>query len=178
MPRFSYDAKFHASPLFPPLAEEELLRFEAQVGHELPEAYRSFLLQWNGVRLGQPATFAFAGTADEFGRPDYADDAFGSISIFYGLPSSPDEDDLRTSDQGYAFRERVPDGIWPIGEACSFPRVCLVLQGTNRGEVLYWDPGLPWEEGPNTQTYKYLKKVADSFYDFWQALWPFPQDWP
>lgn len=44
-----YRSKCNATPEFPEFDEDELLQLEADLGVTLPDEYREFLHEWNGV---------------------------------------------------------------------------------------------------------------------------------
>ncbi|HEX5541016.1 MAG TPA: SMI1/KNR4 family protein [Micromonospora sp.] len=102
----------HGWVLEPPLSPEELTELEAQLGVELPEAYRSFLLQVSRGGAG-PAYGLFplrrvAGRwrweGDSADLTDLATlaEPFPYISAFNpaaGLPPQPDEDDFDSEEE-------------------------------------------------------------------------------
>lgn len=167
-----YEAKFGMEPLFSPCAARILDAFAQKIGRQLPEDYKDFLRQWNGVFFSdvEPAIRFL----DEFDEYDFA-----VFCRLYGLAEETTLDDLRRAQNGYDFKHRVPTSFIAIGDDNSWNRISLCLEDSRFGHVYFWQPGVPWEEGGrNVPTEEYLRPVAKSFREFWDGLYisEFPPD--
>lgn len=163
-----YEPKLGMTPLFPPSTEEQIVAFEAELGTSLPDDYRAFLLEWNGVFFkDSDAAFLLKDSED--------DDTDYFVTRLYGLKDKDTFDDVRRMQSGYAFNERVPREIIAIGDNNSWNHLCISVSGPDRGAIYLWDPGEPWEpDGRNVPTREWLHPVADNFAEFWQAIYPRP----
>ncbi len=160
-----YEPKFAMRPLFPSCDELMLDSLVKQFGGRLPDDYLEFLRQWNGVFF--PNEDPAVRFLDEFDEYDFA-----MFCRLYGLAGETTLDDLRRSQNGYAFKHRVPASFIAIGDDNSWNRLTLCLDEDRFGHVFFWQPGVPWEEeGENVPTEEYLRPVAHSFREFWDSLY-------
>lgn len=162
-----FQSQFGTKPIFPPCTAEHLAAIERHFGASLPDDYRRFLLEWNGVHFWVPwdhrVWFLPLDALDE--------DAAGHVVRLYGISSPEEELDLREEQVGYAFNQRVPSGIVAIGDDNSWNRLCLSLIPDDFGAMYWWHPGIPWEEdGKNVPTRLHLHPVSKSFTQFWYSL--------
>lgn len=167
-PTMKYEKKFGAIPLFAPCTEEQLTAFEGELGASLPEDYRAFLMEWNGVYFeNEDAAFLLKNSEDD------QTDCF--VTRLYGLMEAEARYDIRKMQAGYAFNERVPDNILAIGNNSSWCHLCISISGPDRGAIYFWDPGEPWEpDGKNVPTREWMDPVADNFAEFWQIIYARP----
>jgi hypothetical protein len=110
----------------PVLDEEQLCELERVLGIRMPDDYREFLLRFNG---GQP----LADVVDVEGAAAMPTD----VQVFFGIGRS-----ILTSRLDWnreAFADRLDHTMLPIGRDSGGSLFCLILQGSNRGAVVYWD---------------------------------------
>jgi hypothetical protein len=144
-----------------PISETELAEFEAQLGRQLPESYRRFLLTNNG---GKPVRKLFrfrrkSGRADE-----------SAIREFFGARSGA-EYDLSFYHRLYVAARRVPPDLFPIGDCGGGDLVLVGATGPRAGQIFYWDHNFESDEGaPPTEENVYF--VAPSLEGFLEQLEP------
>lgn len=161
----------HGWTLEPPLSADELAEVESQLGVELPEEYRSFLLQVSRGGAG-PAYGLFplvkvdgswrwegdgAGLSEleMLGVPFPYTDAFNPAE---GLPEPPDEDDYETEEQFNAaedaYWERHDEVVHDPAHYAGLLYLChlgcayreaLVVSGPARGTM--WGDNTAADEG-------------------------------
>jgi hypothetical protein len=136
------------SKTFPATSDAAVAEFEQEIGIQLPEDYRRFLLTYNG---GEPVD-------GEFQVPGWG---FSVVHVFYGLGTGFDAYNLDWS--RVRFEEVFPDSITPIARDPGGCLVCLGVQGRPRGKVYFWDRGQELDE---------LVLLAPSFDSFVAALKP------
>lgn len=137
-----------------PLKDFNLIKIEKALGYSLPPQYKDFIMQYNG---GRPIPHRFL-TVD--GKIESGVKWFFSISNdINNLFSEIDELTLA----GVIPRNLFPVAIDPVGN-----RLLLSGTGDDVGCIYYWS----WDEEPEIETcsYKYMKKIADSFNDFLAKL--------
>jgi hypothetical protein len=149
----------------PRVTAADVERFERELGHELPEDYRQFLVDVNG---GQPAIerAVFRLRKDR--------------TILNNLLSlnDPDEgNDLATNQRlsGHP-RNDLPRDAMTIGYDAGGSRIVLILAGPHRGEVWFLDLGNQRSTGSNPRVEWFDRrdvwKLADSFAEFMAGLRP------
>lgn len=149
----------------PRVTPDDVRRYERELGHDLPEDYRQFLVDVNG---GQPAlersVFQF--------RKDR--------SILNNLLSlnDPDEgNDLATVQRLSVYSaNELPKNALTIGYDAGGSRIVLILAGPHRGQVWFLDLGNPRPTGLNPRVEWFDRrdvwKLADSFVEFMASLKP------
>jgi hypothetical protein len=128
-----------------PTTEAEIGKFEKHVGHLLPDDYRDFLLTHNG---GRPEPDAF--TLNIWGRAEedvvmcffpMRDLSIGAVEVddLEGLRSWPVHcaladlmNDLKT-----LYEKELDQTLLPIGTDGSSNYFCIVLDGPQRGGILF-----------------------------------------
>jgi hypothetical protein len=152
---------FRVKQKMPPAAADEVARFEALIGHALPDDYRSFLIRCNGGFGG--GRFWFRGKNPE-GRQVEA-----GVARIGGLRDEPHFSLLWNRD---CYAGRIPAAlIWihddPFGNA-----ICLGVAGEYRGRVYFWDhgnePGEDWDG--SVETAGNLTLLANSFTEYVAGL--------
>lgn len=135
-----------------PLAEIDLDSLEQQLGLDLPNDYRSFLLSTNG---GYPVPNGFA-------IPDNPVDEHGLVHYFLCI----DNDDVyNLMDWAERYKDRIPEGLVPIATDPGGNLICLSATGASSGNVFFWEHEREADEGQAPrQDNVYL--VADSFQRF------------
>lgn len=134
---------------FPPVTSEELVRVERQLGIDLPDDYRSFLLEHNGGRP-KPNTFPIH---------NFPSSSRGILEEFIGIKKGA-YTDIRK--QLNVFRDRIPPDCLPIARDPGGNLLCLVFRGPGRGTIYFWDHEEEAEEGrPASKDNLYF--VASSF---------------
>ena len=131
---------------FNPLTSEEIGKIEEHLGTELPETYKTFLLEIGGGGLpGFPKIQESHGESQP------------TIDRFFGAECEKDYWLLQNiSDWNYHHPD-LSQNVIPIGEDVLGNPTCLGIKGEERGKVYFYDGNEP-----------YL--VADSFEDFLNRL--------
>jgi len=134
-----------ASPLplvdsYGPLAPAVLQRFEEVLGTRLPEAYREFLLRWNG---GRPRVAAFRGetTGDEL------------LAEFLGIAPGRGDDLIAFLER---YDVRLPEGFVPIAYDAFGNLILIAATEPEKGAIFFWDHEL--EEPGDTEMH--LQRIA------------------
>lgn len=130
-----------------PTTEAQVAAFEEYIGHPLPTEYREFLLQYNG---GHPDPDAFLLNMDSEEQEDI-------VMCFFPLCDPPPDseedegpeglrkwplrcawDDLQ-SDLENLEEIEPEEPLLPIGTDGSGNYFCVVLEGSRRGSVVFFD---------------------------------------
>ncbi len=130
-----------------PTSEAEIAKFEEHIGYGLPDDYRAFLLEHNG---GHPSPDAFTLTMDDREEEDIVmcffpmrDMALGSVEVeeFQELRTWPVhcawadlQDDLKN-----LYEKELDEPLLPIGTDGSSNYFCVVLDGAEKGSVVFLD---------------------------------------
>jgi hypothetical protein len=142
-------------------------RFEQQLGHELPEDYRSFLLELNG---GRPARSHRVFAIERAGKRRNKT----SLDTLHSL-DDPDEDHDLAAHQLFR-REDYPANGLRIGYDAFGSALVLIFAGPHRGEVWMLDQGdpRPTDANPRVEWFdrRDVWKLADSFAEFMSSLRP------
>ena len=158
-PMFPNPKRCSSIDRFTQCSPEDIDRVEKELNVRFPNDYRKYLLERNSISL-KDAYFRGKGRSLEVGaiygvNPEH-------IPVMY---------DVRHGQIAYEFKERVPAGIIKIGHSVSgYHAICISTRKADFGRVFFWDPQVPWEDGPNVQTMQYLKPLAKSFQEFWDSL--------
>lgn len=146
---------------FPPISEQALEEFEAEIGTLLPDDYRDFLLRYNG---GEPSPRSFDVMTYVLLE------SVGIIS-FYGLHDGP----------YFSLRRHralllpvMPSSLLAIADVI-YPNelLCLGLQGQRRGRIVYWDGNFGSDDDSD---FSNVYPVAGTFSDFLTILYEGPDD--
>ena len=134
------------------VVEADLSEFEARIGYRLPDQYREFLLVHNGA-LVEPRCFWVEDDT-------YSDEIEG---CFYGLHDG----------YGHNFKSRYlddpshfPKKVLPIADDGMGNYICIGLEGSQRGRILFYDHERHWENNTAAD----LEPLADSFENFLSGL--------
>lgn len=134
------------------LTEGALASAEKMLGRNIPDPYRSFLLEHNG---GRPDAneFRMAGSRPGTTQP-------GAIKSFFGI-GMPE----RTLNLDYAletFADRIPAWSFPMASDPGGNLILLAAEGTRKGRVYFWDHEREADDGePPKEDNLYL--IAESF---------------
>jgi hypothetical protein len=144
------------SSLHPPLQESDLIKIEEALGYPLPLQYRDFIKQYNG---GRPTPHRFS-TVDEKIES----------GVKYFFSNSNEAANLLSEINEFTLDGIIPRNLFPIAITPAENRLLLSGAGEDVGCVYYWS----WDEEPEVETcsYKYMRKVANSFNDFLSKLRP------
>jgi cell wall assembly regulator SMI1 len=149
----------------PTITNAAVRRFEREIGYELPEDYRRFLLEVNGGRT--------ADTHCTFTMHRGARHIKTSLNALLSLDDPDQSRDLATR-QLYG-QDRLP-GTLQIGSDDGGSRIVLVLSGPHGGEVWMLDLEDPRPTGSNPRVEWFDRrdvwKLADSFAEFMASLKP------
>jgi SMI1 / KNR4 family (SUKH-1) len=192
MARPQFLPKCGSQPLYPRFTEEELRRFEESIARPLPEDYRDFLLQWNGVRFGRDQLIVYpiqhldnhSTNVPSWDRwlPDSRrsiDDSVETVSCLYGLQRN-DRDSLWVTSNTKELNIWTPERFFAIGDVndqMEIGQILLSLDSPDRGAVFCFgfpvDPAVP---GKNCQNMDFMWWVAPNFQEFWSCLREMPKD--
>jgi cell wall assembly regulator SMI1 len=149
----------------PRVTADDVRRYERELGHQLPEDYRQFLLDVNG---GQPSLerSVFHLRKDR--------------SILNNLLSlnDPDKGNALATAQRLSgdSRNDLPKEALTIGYDAGGSRILLILGGPHRGEVWFLDLGNPRPTSSNPRVEWFDRrdvcKLAASFAEFMSSLKP------
>jgi len=130
-----------------------LQEFEMKIGHQLPTAYRNFLLETNG---GIPENSIFE-------VPDYT----SSSILFFGLGVDIPSNDLRYAVR--VFADAISDGFLPIGRDPGGNLVLMDVKGGKENKIVFWNHGSNDGElgGKFAEMF-----IASTFSDFIDSLQP------
>lgn len=133
-----------------PLSVGDLSNLEDQLRLALPEAYRSFLLTYNG---GRPKPNAFP-------IRNLPSNPFGVIQVFFGIDYPVESCSLEWNLS--AYRGRISANLLPIACTDGGDLVCLSLFGIDEESVVFWD-SYGELEGPGDAN---IYHVAENFAAF------------
>lgn len=145
----------------PPAPADKLARFEADIGHALPEDYRYFLANCDGGYAASGLWYR--------GRNPEGLEVDAGVHCIGGLRS---ESGFSLPDMRRVYSERIPDAlIWihddPFGNA-----ICLGVVGEHCGRVYFWDhelePGEDWDG--SVESAGNLTLLANSFTEYVAGL--------
>jgi hypothetical protein len=145
----------------PPAPAEDLARFEAIIGQELPDDYRQFLTHCNGGYVG--GRYWYQGRNPEGQEVEAGVHHIGGFrdESYFSLPR-----------HRACYDGRIPDALlWihddPFGNA-----ICLGVAGRHRGRVYFWDhenePDEDWDG--SVEMAGNITLIADSFTDYVSGL--------
>lgn len=150
----------------PVVTEANVAAFERKLGANLPEEYRTFLLELNGGRTHEDHARFAVGKRDG-----------DELSTLFSLDDPNETHDLEARGLFLRANGRVPRAVLPIGSAGG-GIVCLALEGAERGEVWYFDtlnerpddanPRVLWHDRRD------FVRLAANFRDFMASLTPLP----
>jgi hypothetical protein len=158
----------------PPIPEEELAAFEAEIGAELPETYRQFLARSNGGYIR--GWYRFKGPTPEGRSPS----AF--VSDVGGLRDDPNLS-LRFARGCYLAppglqdesENKIPAALlWIIGDPGG-NGICLGLTGSYRGRVYFWihdEPPAEEQWDGTVESAANIILLANSFTEFIAGIGP------
>ncbi len=141
-----------------PIDEMSIHKFEKEIGHELPDDYKNFLLAHNG---GEPEFYIFSKN-NELGKI--------VLNTFYGLNIDDDYDDLLNV--YHSLKDRIPSQFIPIGDDPGGNQFLLGISSPYNGKIYFWDHNTELENYDFTKNElpKNLYKLADSFDEFLNQL--------
>ena len=186
MAQIQYLPKCGAQPLYPPLIEDELRRFEESIKNRLPEDYREFLLQWNGVRFAAgnrpayPIQHVERHTAHVPSWDQWLptakrsiDDSVDTVSRLYGLQGE-DRDSLWITSNTYELNVWTPERFLAIGDVndqMEVGQILLSVASPDRGAVFCFGfPVDPPVSGKNCPNMDFMWWIAPNFEEFWSSL--------
>lgn len=141
----------------PPISLAQITAFENRWKMQLPEKYRSFLLDTNG---GEPVPAAFP-------IVDMPQNPTGEIRAFFGLGAKIESEDLEWYLNNLAIPQ-IPK-ILPIAYTPMGDYLCLDTSKP-KSPVIYWDRNMCWGDGNKIAFYL----VAKSFEEFLALIDEYP----
>jgi len=152
----------------PRVTEDDVHRFEQELGHVLPADYRRFLLEVNG---GHAPVSHRVFTLRRGARYDES-----ILRALFSLNALDDQYDLATAQ---LYRDpKPPEGFLEIGYDGFGCPVVLPLVGQHFGEVWYFDIEDDSEDRARVDWFvrRDVWKLADSFAEFMAGLRPLEDD--
>lgn len=120
------------------VSEQELTRFEKELGHTLPRDYFQFLLEFNGGRfsattpeIAESSNLYFR-VRDFDGQEEYCCD----VAYFIDLSKNPASYGLREQYETTRDSWGMPASVLPFAGSVGPPKVFLCLEGERRGKVV------------------------------------------
>lgn len=145
------------------LTEEQVRDFEKQLGIELPQDYKEFMLNNNG---GEPdGNWAF-----DFFEYNSSEKTSSIVKYFEKiyLEETMENDDLRAGYKALVDSEQISTNYLPIADD-PFGNIIFICVGTEKhGKVFFGNSEL---EDPETG-YLVVSLIADSFTEFLEKLYP------
>lgn len=133
------------------LTDEDLNRWEEEIGAKLPEGYRRFLLTHNGGCLKERVVYSgknkYGGTVDEF--------------LALELDANANGGDLRWNYQTFVKDGRMPAELIPIADTPLGDVICLGISKERWNQVYLWNHEEEAVEGE--PGYDNVEFVAPSF---------------
>jgi hypothetical protein len=138
-----------------PIMEEYLDAFELRTKLRLPEAYRRFILKFNG---GRPIPPAFPITG-------FVNNPIGGVQMFFGFkPAMGCYDIEKIFDEDANL---IPHGVLSVACTDGADFICLDLRKSG-SPVVYWNRRPYW--GENNWSEDQLFPIADDFESFLASL--------
>lgn len=132
------------------LPEPILKALEGYWGINLPQPFRSFLIQTNG---GEPKNALF----------NFKNEKEGSdVRAFLGIYPDPPINLLAFLK---TYRNRIPDNTFPIAYDSFGNLILISVKNADRGKIYFWDHEREAGDG-EIPDYSNLTLIADSFDDF------------
>jgi cell wall assembly regulator SMI1 len=141
---------------YEPITEDKLSQFEKELGRQLPQDYRQFLLRHNG---GKPNPGKFSVDIDGFRNTTV-------VQRFLGFHDTDADSFSRYSK---IYENRIPDNLLPIATELSVDLICISINGDDYGKVYYWDHN--WEVTEGKPDYSNVHILANSFTEFLGTLY-------
>jgi hypothetical protein len=123
------------------ISEKELNLILAKVRYTLPESFKNFLLDYNG---GVPA-------ANKFDIKNMS--VSSGVNEFLSIDAIVEQKNI--------LGERIPNEVIPIAHAECGNLICLVIKGSEIGNVYFWDHELEVEQLPSWENMFFLSSSFD-----------------
>lgn len=142
----------------PDISEDDITNLESTLSVRLPDDYRAFLLRFNGGRPLPEDAFSFLPNKKN-----------GSIlSRFYSVTHEKKSNTIAS--RRYAFRNRIPGDLLPIGNDLGGSKICIGIGENNHGKVYFWamEDETPEDVAPD---YRNVRCIAESFTEHLAAFY-------
>ena len=150
-----------------PVSPAQITKLERLLKIQLPQQYRSFLLEYNGGRPELEGFRYYSRYPGNWSNNPY--EAMDSmIHCLYGINEEPWMN-LRRYIRFY--KKRIPSNMIPVGRDPGGNQICLGIIGPDRGKVFFWFHEDEVEEG-EIPDYRNVDYVADDFKTFLESLYP------
>jgi len=148
--------------------EEEVREIEVGRHIRLPEDYRQFLLQVNGIRMADELSQLVFSLRDPKGGTIRKFDVYELYTV---SKNAKEVDRILERQHDYHFDVRVPNRFLLIGRTSGPEQICISLSGPDCGAVYYWSaPDVPsWEEAERNSE-EWLTFLAPNFSEYWSLL--------
>lgn len=118
------------------IPEEQLVTLEKKIFGELPYEYKSFIKKYGACKF--KTLVVFKPIED---LPGYiSSSGHGCFDYFFGASSNENDDIYSLFWAMNAYKNRVPDSLFPIGGDLGGGLVCIGISGKLRNKVYYWNP--------------------------------------
>ena len=171
---FHYEPKFDMEVYFPTTcSDQDIRQLEQDLNATFTKDYVAFLKQWNGVKFYSEIDYpvmvkpmeSFPGQSDEEWYEDEED--FLQILELFGVDRTK-PDGIRERQSDYGFNRRVPPEYISIG---AYHGPFAIAMHRKTGEIYGWWGIVPADsEDKGQPTMDFMRKVGDSFHEFWNRL--------
>lgn len=148
----------------PPAAAGELAAFENELGTDLPDDYRSFLMATNGGYLGGRLWF--------FGPTPDGNAADAGVHHLGGFRK---EWHFSLLEHRNCYAGRIPEGLLWVADDPFGNAICIGLSEPHRGHIYFWDHEAepdPEQWDGQVETAGNVTLLANSFSEFVTGLKP------
>jgi hypothetical protein len=152
----------------PKVTLEQVIEIEKTIGHQLPQQYKDFLLQFNGGEVS-PDCFKVKYSGQEWAEG--LEEAL--LRAFYSIP----EHEYYSFLENQEFYEgRVPADTILIADTPGRDKILLGIEGENTGKIFYWNGSYEVDEEEQAEEgfqadYSNVGFVANSFNEFLKGLY-------
>lgn len=154
-----------------PVHQSQLLVIEKAIGKALPSEYKEFIKEYGASKFSTLVIF----------RPmidlpdDISSSGCGCFDYFFGGDNDEDTYSLKWAFD--AYKERIPNSLFPIGGNLAGGVICIGISSEQYGKVFYWDVSNEWdcddfEEGDDIEElmFQNVHIIANDFLDFISRL--------
>lgn len=116
-----------------PMLESQLLEIEKTIEATLPVEYREFIKEYGANKFATLVIFR-----PQVNLPDeISSSGCGCFDYFFGADNEEGAYSLKWAFN--AYRDRMPESLFPIGGDLGGGVICIGISGDHLGKVFYWD---------------------------------------